>query len=102
MDKEEWDEAFDNLKDQIREGRTFEMTKEHLMSGMMVSIVLDMDRENEIESASNHIEVVDDSEIDSNETKETDSAVEKLKMRFAKGEIEKDEYQKKLSLLSEE
>ena len=107
MDRGKWDEVLDDFKEEIKDGRTLEMTEEQLMQGMMVSIVMDMDRRNEIESASEHLLTVDKDEIpdisaDSDEKSAEDSPVEILKKRLAEGEIDKDEYQEKLDLIQSE
>lgn len=100
MDRDKWNDVVDDLKDEIKDGRTFEMTEEQLMHGMIVSLVLDMDRTNEIESASEHLITLDREDISDDSEKEgDDSAVEILKRRFAQGEVDKEEYGEKLDLL---
>lgn len=103
MERDEWEEAIEDVKGEIRDGRTFKLTESQLMGGMLISLVLEMDRKNEIDSATQVFDIVDESEvIDSNNEDATGSPVERLKMRFAEGEIDKEEYQEKLELLNEE
>ncbi|MFB6159529.1 MAG: hypothetical protein ABEJ95_07820, partial [Candidatus Nanohalobium sp.] len=91
MDRDEWNDVVDDFKDEIKDGRTFEMTEEQLIHGMIISLVLDMDRTNEIESASEHLITVDKDEISNDSVKkEEGSAVDILKKRFAQGELDKE------------